>query len=233
MQRDAAHFGRVSVVIIARVKPPNPSAVRSAALTKAGTALRMRSTRKGRPITPVEQTNICSGSQPSSRATPWAVAWDAAIPSSPVAQFAFREFTITARMRDADLRKWRRQRTTGAACTRFWVKTAAAATSSSAIINPKSRLGAFRKPQFVAANRNPRGRAWSGAVFIRGVSVFTAFLLSNGSRPLLQASVASGQGLADARERRSTGNVAAGESRFESQHALQIGFEKRREVLEF
>src|SRR5690349_20169891 len=211
VQRDAAHFGRVSVVIIARVKPPKPSAVRSAALTKGGTAFRMRSTRNGKPITPVEQTNTCSGSQPNSRATAWAVAWDAAIPSSPVAQFALREFTITARMRDADLRRWRRQRTTGAACTRFWVKTAAAATSSSAIINPKSRLGAFRKPQFVAANRNPRGRALSGAVFIRGVSVFTAaLLLSNGSLPLLQASVASGQGLADAWGRRSAGNVATG-----------------------
>ena len=173
VQRDAAHFGRVSVVMIALVKPPNPSALRSAALTKAGTALRMRSVRNGRPITPVEQTNTCSLSQPTSRATACAVASAAAIPASPVAQFALRELTITARMRDAALRRCLRQRTTGAACTRFCVKTPAAVTSSSPMINPKSRLGAFRKPQFVAAKRNPRGRALSGAVFIRGASLFT------------------------------------------------------------
>ena len=159
--------------MIALVKPPKPSAVRSAALIKAGITLRMRSVRNGMPITPVEQTNTCSASQPISRATACAVASAAATPASPVAQFALRELTITARMRDAALWRWRRQRTTGAACTRFCVKTPAAATSSSPMINPKSRLGALRKPQFLAANRNPRGRALSGAVFIRGVSLVT------------------------------------------------------------
>src|ERR1700730_12071249 len=231
VQRDAAHFGRVSVVMMALVNPPNPSTVRSAIFARAGTACKIRSTRHGRPITPVEQTNTFAGSQPISRAIACAVASDAAIPASPVAQLAFRELTITARIRGAAFCKCRRQRTTGAACTRFCVKTPAAATSSSAMISPRSRFGAFRRPQFIAAKRKPCGSAESGTVYIWGISLVTQEPpLADRIGPLLQTRVAIVDGFSIARRSRSSGHVAARQRRFKRQYLRQIGFKEGREA---
>ena len=66
--RAAAHLGRVSVVMMARVNPSNDSAVLETPDVSAGTAAMMRSTRIGNPITPVEHTSTCSGADPSARA---------------------------------------------------------------------------------------------------------------------------------------------------------------------
>ena len=56
-----AHFGRVSVVMIARVNFANAAALALRACTSAGTARMIFSERSGTPITPVEQTRICEG----------------------------------------------------------------------------------------------------------------------------------------------------------------------------
>jgi len=62
-QRAAAHFARVSVVMMARVNPLKSRALRTASFASNGTARSIFSTFIGRPMTPVEQTITCSGSQ--------------------------------------------------------------------------------------------------------------------------------------------------------------------------
>src|SRR5580700_11308773 len=165
----AAHFGRVSVVIIARVKERKEFCARDLVAAKSGTARKIFSVRMGSPITPVEQTKISSGAQLSARAAAAAVARDAAMPASPVAQFAFPEFTIMPRMRPRLCRRLARERTTGAAWIRFWVNTAAVAARESLTIRPRSSPD-FLSPQARAENENPLGRSRSvGFDFIRRV----------------------------------------------------------------
>ena len=65
-QLAAARFGRVSVVMIARVKPSKARGENSSDPASPGAAFRMRSTGSGTPITPVEQTTTCFARQPSS-----------------------------------------------------------------------------------------------------------------------------------------------------------------------
>ena len=73
------------------------------------------------------------------------------MPSGPVAQFAFPEFTTTARMRDAARRMFPWQSTTGAALMRLVVKTPAAAQGESATIQPRSKRPLFLMPQCMPA----------------------------------------------------------------------------------
>ena len=56
----------------------------------------MRSSRSGRPITPVERTTTSSAAMPSSRAVSAAVARASSSPRMPVAAFALPEFATTA-----------------------------------------------------------------------------------------------------------------------------------------
>jgi hypothetical protein len=94
----AAHFGRVSVVMIARVNRSKAAASESRFLVSRGIALRIFSMRNGTPITPVEHTSISYGRQPTVRETFAAVLREAAVPCAPVQQFAFPELTITPRI---------------------------------------------------------------------------------------------------------------------------------------
>ena len=94
----AAHFGRVSVVMIARVNCSNAATCGLRFRASCGIALRIFSTRKGTPITPVEHTSISSGRQARVRETFAAVLREAAVPCGPVQQFAFPELTITPRI---------------------------------------------------------------------------------------------------------------------------------------
>src|SRR5580658_5449195 len=110
-----AHFGRVSVVIMARVNDSKEAVLRFLEFAKFGSARRIFSSCRGTPMTPVEQTTSSSGEQLNSRAAAAAVARDASKPASPVAQFAFPEFTTSARMRPRLRRRFARESTTGAA----------------------------------------------------------------------------------------------------------------------
>src|SRR5579863_1359680 len=153
----AAHFGRVSVVMMARVNAAKDLAVRWRALTNRGIAFTIFCQRNGAPMTPVEQTRICEGCRrPSSRASFSAVVAAAERPSEPVQQLAFPELTITPRMRCADCRRCNCEAITGAAFTRLVVKTAAADAGVSLIRMPKSSFDFFR-PQCVAAKVKPCG----------------------------------------------------------------------------
>ncbi len=97
-QLAAARFGRVSVVMMARFSPSKACAENSSDSARPGAAFRMRSTFKGTPITPVEQTTTCCARQPSSFPTHSAVAREATMPSGPTEQLAFPELTMTARI---------------------------------------------------------------------------------------------------------------------------------------
>src|SRR5271170_8203830 len=92
----AAHFGTVSVVMIARATCSKAVASELPARVSAGTEWRIFSTRNGVPMTPVEQTRISRGAQRSARATSAAVERDAARPAGPVQQFALPELMIMA-----------------------------------------------------------------------------------------------------------------------------------------
>ena len=84
------------------------------------------------------------------------------MPPGPTEQLAFPELTMTARIAPADARTCSRERTTGGACTRFCVKTAAADAGGSETISATSSVPVwprFLRPQDAEAKRNPRGRA--------------------------------------------------------------------------
>src|SRR5215831_18074473 len=83
-------------------------------------------------------------------------------PCSPVAQLALPALTTTARMRPLDACRFCFESVTGAATTRFCVKTAAAEAGTSLEIRARSNAPVFLRPQAVAAKRNPFGRADSG-----------------------------------------------------------------------
>src|ERR1700744_483306 len=153
----AAHLGRVSVVMIARVNCAKASALSLRERTNHGTALRIFSTRRGKPITPVEHTKTCEESRSvSSCATFRDVASEAEYPSEPVQQFALPELTTTARIFPRDRRKWACDRRTGAACTRLVVNIAAAVAGVSLTRRPRSRPDFFN-PQAAEENEKPRG----------------------------------------------------------------------------
>src|SRR3989442_10711946 len=168
----AAVFGRVSVVQIAREVSANERAEGRRCRAMTGNARRIFSSGKGTPITPVEQTNNSCGAQPRHFAASATVRSAAAWPATPVAQFALPAFTTTARMRPFDARRCFLEMRTGAATTRFCVKTAAAEASTSLERIARSSAPGFFKPQAVAAKRDPRGKeASESACFINGTSV--------------------------------------------------------------
>src|SRR6267143_5315149 len=167
----AAVFGRVSVVQIASEVSANERAEGRRCRAMTGKARRIFSSGICTPITPVEQTKSSCGVQPSRFAASATVRKAAACPASPVAQFAFPAFTTTARMRPFDARKFCLEICTGAATTRFCVKTAAAEAGTSLERIARSSAPVFFKPQAVAAKRNPRGKeASQSACFINGRS---------------------------------------------------------------
>src|SRR5215467_1256735 len=122
-------------------------------------------------MTPVEHTKTSRGWTRRRRAVSSTVRNETASPCAPVAQLAFPAFTTTARMCPFESCRCFLDRVTGAATTRFCVKTAAAEAGTSLEKIARSSAPVFFRPQAVAAKRNPFGRAASeGAWFIRGVS---------------------------------------------------------------
>src|SRR5271167_2208292 len=153
-----AVLGRVSVVQMASESSANERAEGRWWRVTIGRARRILSRGSGTPITPVEQTKNSCGSQFRRLAASFTVRSAAAWPAAPVVQLALPALTTTARMRPLeDLRCWR-EITTGAATTRFCVKTAAAEAGTSLDRIARSSAPVFFSPQAVAAKRKPRGR---------------------------------------------------------------------------
>src|SRR5437660_11697536 len=69
-------------------------------------------------------------------------------------------------MRPFEARKCSFEMSTGAATTRFCVKTAAAEAGTSLEISARSSAPVFLRPQAVAAKRNPLGSADSGGGWV-------------------------------------------------------------------
>ena len=167
----AAVFGRVSVVQMANDSSTKERAEGRRFCVSEGSARRIFSTGNCTPMTPVEHTNTSSGCARRRLAVSSTVRSEAASPRAPVAQLAFPAFTTTARMRPPESCRCFFESMTGAATTRFCVKTAAADADTSLERIARSSAPVFFRPQAVAANRNPRGSAASeGACFIRGAS---------------------------------------------------------------
>src|SRR5580700_339538 len=158
----AAVFGRVSVVQIASDSSANERMDGRRFRASDGNARRIFSTGNCTPMTPVEQTKTSRGGRPRRRAVSSTVRSEAASPCAPVAQLALPAFTTTARMRPFESCKCFFESVTGAATTRFCVKTAAAEAGTSLEKSPRSSAPVFFKPQAVAAKRNPRGKDASG-----------------------------------------------------------------------
>src|SRR5208337_1103506 len=112
-------------------------------------------------MTPVDATRISDWKTPSAFAAARAVSWEVRSPARPVQALALPELTITARARPPLARRFCRERTTGAAATRFVVKTPAPVVpGASEKINARSSaLLTFLIPAATAAPRNPAGVA--------------------------------------------------------------------------
>src|SRR5579864_6905562 len=92
-----ASLGRVSVVMMARVKLMAASSVAHLAAIKPGSAARILSAGSGTPITPVEEGKISRAEAPSMFAARTQICSHADKPRGPVAQLALPELTRTAR----------------------------------------------------------------------------------------------------------------------------------------
>src|SRR5579863_4628075 len=157
-----AVLGRVSVVQIANDNSAKERAEGRRLRESDGSARRIFSTGSCTPITPVEHTNNSCGVISMRRAASSLVRCATISPCAPVAQLAFPAFTTTARMRPFDSRRFFFESVTGAATTRFCVKTAAADAGTSLEISARSSAPVFFRLQAVAAKRNPLGKADSG-----------------------------------------------------------------------
>jgi hypothetical protein len=105
-------------------------------------------------MTPVESTTTCSASSPRRRAVSAAVASASSSPRTPVAAFATPELMTTACGSASS--RWRRERSTGAACMRFAVNIAVPVAGS--VERTSARSGAFlRMPQWTPEATKPRG----------------------------------------------------------------------------
>ncbi|BAS12998.1 hypothetical protein AHiyo8_13010 [Arthrobacter sp. Hiyo8] len=150
-----ASFATLSVVMIAVAAAGPPFSESSAnAASMPGMILSIGSCS---PISPVEQTTTSEAEIPSTAATFSAVACVFWNPCGPVQALAPPEFRTTASTRPSE-RTWRDQ-CTGAAATRFEVKTAAAAfRGPSLTTRARSGFPDALMPALTPAARNPWGR---------------------------------------------------------------------------
>ena len=155
----AATFGPASVVRIARDAASSPDGESRA--IAAGRASRTRASGRGTPMTPVDARKTSSGGQSKSRAAPCRTRRAARTPISPVSAFAQPEFTTAARTRPPDRASAARERDTGAAENRFFVKRAAAVAPDGASRIARSGRR-FRMPERIPDARNPFGSFIAG-----------------------------------------------------------------------
>ena len=134
----AASFGNGSVVMIARAaSAPWPASAPSAP-NAAGSPRRIFSIGSATPMTPVDATSTCSAGQPTRRAVSSAMSRATCSPSSPVHALAQPLLTMIARAAPPERARCSRDTTTGAACARLVVKTAAACAGTSETSSARS-----------------------------------------------------------------------------------------------
>src|ERR1700680_2785650 len=157
-QKDDAIFVRVSVVKIACANWIRASSDAAREDISSGNFATTLSAGRGTPIMPVEDGKTSSAAMPSTLAVSVQIRLQARKPSFPVAQLAFPELTMTARTRHLDAASDERPTTTGAATTRFCVKTAAAVVPTQASANARSARPLTFMPAFAVEKLNPLGR---------------------------------------------------------------------------
>jgi hypothetical protein len=151
----AASFGNGSVVMIACAAADPWSA--ASALMASGSPLRIFSMLRDTPMTPVDATSTCSGAHPTSFAVSAAISRATCRPASPVHAFAHPLLTTIARAIPPDRCRCSFDTSTGAACARFVVKTAAAVAGWSETSRARSSPFALM-PALTPAARKPFGR---------------------------------------------------------------------------
>src|ERR1700704_3609376 len=97
LKRADAILGRVSVVMMARAKASAPFCLGVRDEINSGNFAIIFSDGKGTPMIPVEEGKIFAALTPSSFPACRQICSQARRPAAPVAQFAFPEFTTTAR----------------------------------------------------------------------------------------------------------------------------------------
>src|SRR5215469_3784021 len=159
-----ANFGRVSVVMIVLANRQTASLFVCRCLASKGKADKIFSVGRGTPMIPVEEGKTCSGLVPSSRAASRQTSRHAFRPGKPVAQFAFPEFTTTARIESRLARNAARPTWTGAATTRFLVNIAAALVPGQHSTRARSVRPLALIPADLEENENPWGNSISLAI---------------------------------------------------------------------
>src|SRR5262245_28444870 len=106
-------------------------------------------------MTPVEATSTCSARQPTRRAVSVVMSRAICSPSSPVHALAQPLLTTMARTVPPDRPRWSIETSTGAACARLVVKTAAAAAGVSDTTSARSSALVALIPALIPAARNP------------------------------------------------------------------------------
>jgi hypothetical protein len=157
-QKDDASFVRLSVVKIACANWRRASSDAAREDMSSGNFATTLSAGRGTPIMPVDDGKTASAATPRSFPVSAHIRLHARKPGFPVAQLAFPELTMTARIRPLDAVTEVRPTSTGAATTRFWVKTAAAVVPTQASAKAKSGLPLTFMPEFAVEKVNPSGR---------------------------------------------------------------------------
>ena len=149
----ATCFAFVSVVRIALAASAPP--LRLSRFTSVGIPRLRQAMGNGWPITPVDPTNTERGAVPTRLATRPAISFASVRPLAPVQALAFPLLIMIAR--PIPCRRWSRSRRTGAAATRFFVKTPAMDPSCSDTTSARSGTDAFLMPAWMPAARKPSG----------------------------------------------------------------------------
>src|SRR5271165_178988 len=212
-----AVLGRVSVVQMASENSAKERAEGRWWRATMGKPRKTFSSGSGTPITPVEQTTSSCGWQPRCLAASETVRKAAAWPAVPVAQLALPALTTNPRMRPLEAFRCWREISTGAATTRFCVKTAAAEAFTSLDKIARSSAPVFFRPQAVAAKRKPRGRddsesAWFKVWIPESLAWRTAKqppVLHTSDEDIAGWRLARGHGLAPSLSNRSSKSVMA------------------------
>src|SRR5579862_867084 len=162
VKRAEASLRLVSVVMIASAKSQTASSAAARLATRSDVCGVIFSTGSGTPIMPVEEGKTACGGICRSFAIAEQTPLQFRTPVEPVAQLAFPEFTMRARMRPREARRNSRPTSMGAANTRLLVNNAAAVVPGTHSTSAKSGRPLALMPADAAEKRNPKGRWIAG-----------------------------------------------------------------------
>src|SRR5450432_748239 len=152
-----AVLGRVSVVGVALAKAWAEASEELRFTARSESLAMIFSVGRGTPMMPVEEGKTSLSRNWNMQAVSLQTRSQAVFPAGPVAQLALPELMRTTRILPLDPLRWARPTSTGAAATRFLVKTAAAVAPSPATARAKSGRPLCLIPAIAVANVKPNG----------------------------------------------------------------------------